>query len=135
MRRSACRTTSCCARCSRTTALLAGAWDGLFRSTDGLHWAQVPGVPNVQSLGVFAGALYAGLGDGGVRRSTDGGLTWPSVSTGLPAGNGVTSFAVFGGTLYASVWIGGVYRFDGVSGPASGCRTASSRACTRPLVS
>ncbi len=95
--------------------LLAGAWDGLFRSTDGQTWTQVPGVPNVQSLGVFDGALYAGLGDGGVRRSTDGGLTWPPVSAGLPAGNGVTSFAVHDGALYAGVWIGGVYRFDGVS--------------------
>ena len=95
--------------------LLAGAWDGLFRSTDGLTWTQVPGVPNVQSLGVFDGALYAGLGDGGVRRSIDGGLTWPSVSAGLPAGNGVTSFAVHDDALYAGVWIGGVYRFDGVA--------------------
>lgn len=95
--------------------VLAGAWDGLFRSTDGLHWTQVPGVPNVQSLGVFDGALYAGLGNGGVLRSTDGGLTWPPVSSGLPPGNGVTSFAVFHGALYAGVWIGGVYRYDGVS--------------------
>jgi hypothetical protein len=95
--------------------LLAGAWDGLFRSTDGMNWTQVPGVPNVQSLGTFNGALYAGLGNGGVLRSTDGGLTWPPVSAGLPAGNGVTSFAVHDGALYTGVWIGGVYRFDGLA--------------------
>ncbi len=104
--------------------LLAGAWDGLFRSTDGQTWTQVAGVPNVQSLGVFDGALFAGLGNGGARRSTDGGLTWPSVGLGLPAGDGVSSFAVHDGTLYAGVWSSGVYRFDGLSWSLAGLPNA-----------
>jgi len=92
--------------------LVAGAWEGLYRSADGgatwTHQAQ-PGPVN--ALAVLDDTLYAGLYPGGVARSTDGGLTWTLVNDGLGEVH-VNALAVHAGALHAAVSTG-VLRLDG----------------------
>jgi photosystem II stability/assembly factor-like uncharacterized protein len=80
--------------CSPNGTFLAGATDGLWRSTDqGQTWVKVrnaddwfdvkwkPGDPNT----VYAAKGEAGSGNG-VKISTDDGATWSAASNGLPFG-------------------------------------------------
>jgi photosystem II stability/assembly factor-like uncharacterized protein len=103
--------------------LLVGAWEALYRSTDGgFTWATVPSMSQVRTLATYAGALWAGGGDGYVHRSADGGLTWIRVGARLSA-NGVETLVVSGGALYAATWGGGIYRLDlltAYAGPVPG---------------
>jgi len=93
---------------SMGTTLLAGLYRlGLFRSTDaGSTWLSV-GEPlsnvSIHTLTVRNGFFIAGSDDG-VFFSSDSGLSWTAVNSGLPSsGHGfVTSFTATGNTLFAA---------------------------------
>ncbi|MBA3530780.1 MAG: hypothetical protein H0T73_02510, partial [Ardenticatenales bacterium] len=93
-----------------------GAAEIVHRSDNGgASWA-VSGVlsSSIQTLAVHPitpTLVYAGTRSDGIFRSADGGASWQSASSGLPAGSWVTSFASTpDGTLYAGAWGGQVYR-------------------------
>ena len=105
-------------------AVLVGAGGGICRSTDhGNTWAAIsvaPGASVVTFLadpsdGAGGGAIYAGTeplvpgGTGGVFRSTDAGVTWTAVGSGLEA-ESVHAIArdASGDRLYAGLFGGGV---------------------------
>ena len=99
------------------TTLMAGTFDGLYRSTDnGTNWLLLDKLPlrvlnilSVPAVGAFYasgvtpdGALY------GVSVSTDNGATWRASSFGLPGAN---ALALSGTNLFAGVTAtGGVLR-------------------------
>jgi hypothetical protein len=45
--------------------------------------------------------FFAGTNDSGILRSTDNGITWAPVDSGIPPQTGVSAFAVIGTTLFA----------------------------------
>ena len=71
---------------ARDGSLLAGGYDGVWRSTDGAaSWEPVPTgltAAHVFAVAAAGGAVYGGTGDGLVR-SGDGGRSWERVETGL----------------------------------------------------
>jgi photosystem II stability/assembly factor-like uncharacterized protein len=74
---------------SRPGTVYAGTGDGVFKSSDeGASWARsgLAGLQvNVLSLAPGSPAvLFAGLDQGGIQRSDDGGQTWNSSPDGLP---------------------------------------------------
>jgi photosystem II stability/assembly factor-like uncharacterized protein len=98
--------------------VLAGSREcGLYLSNDGATtWQNVFSRPrNVYDVGFDAltpAVVYAGT-DEGVFRSTDSGLSWVSVSEGLPHQEWVTALGIsptLPGTLYAGVSNSGVWR-------------------------
>jgi FlgD Ig-like domain len=94
--------------------LLAGASDRYFRSTDdGATWTGNPGLGWVRDFASLDGFLYAGLYPGGVSRSSDAGLTWTPLSSGMPGGPHINALAVFDGAVYAAVNVGPVMRWNG----------------------
>lgn len=103
------------------TDLFAGAWGGVFRSTNnGVNWKLVnSGITNPVVLSIasnethlFAGT-YGTIGNGefggGVFKSTNNGLTWDPSSEGLPLNADVNSLAVSGINIFAGCG-GGVFR-------------------------
>ncbi len=133
-------------------ALFAGTQvDGIFRSLDGgLTWHTVnAGVPSyngtaglqfheVEAFTHYNGAILAGTGrgleqrpgqqgfqtiGGGILRSTNGGQSWQSFSTGLPIvatgpffeqrPDPVISLIDVGDAAVAGLWFNGMYRRDG----------------------
>lgn len=93
---------------------------GVYRSTNfGATWTQVPAVTlNPLSLTLNLNTILAG-GEGGVRRSTDGGETWMTPAT-SPSDGFVRAMTQTGGVFYAATStlnIGGVWRStdDGVT--------------------
>ncbi|MDL1948828.1 hypothetical protein FBQ97_03325 [Acidobacteria bacterium ACD] len=113
--------------------LLAGTWDGFFRSTDlGVSWTRLTGDEGsfVSSFAVHPAdpsTVYAAResGKGGVIRSTDGGQSWVVTSAGLEKswdwGNflWVTALAMDAAdpsTLYAGTYGYGVFRSTDAGG-------------------
>jgi photosystem II stability/assembly factor-like uncharacterized protein len=85
--------------------LLAGTFgEGIFRSTDnGEVWAQSDLISEtVNALAVSGPNLFAGT-YGGVFRSTNGGLHWTKMSSGIPAPSSVIFLAVSGTNLFAVI--------------------------------
>ncbi len=98
--------------------LVAGVGAEVLISTDaGETWrpaARLPGT--ILSLTGDGPVLLAGLYDAGVWKSTDGGETWASISTGLAA-RGFASLASVGGRLYAIGPQEGLWREEASGGP------------------
>lgn len=102
-------------------ALLAGDFDGLYRSEDdGATW-QFQSTPGpVSDLATHDGRLYASLYPGGVAVSDDDGVSWTPVGS-LP-GLHVNAVASFGGSVYAALNSStGVQRWDGSAWVGTGC--------------
>jgi len=92
------------------STLLAGTWGTFVASSDkGEHWNSVLNdVQNVQSLATVDANVFAGLLDGGVILSNDGGGSWKYINNGL---NQSTIYAiaandsdVYIGTAHGGVW-------------------------------
>jgi photosystem II stability/assembly factor-like uncharacterized protein len=67
-------------------AVFAGTYGGLFRSSDnGDNWNELPLIsPNLRSIAVTPnGHIFAGITGDGVARSTDNGVSWTRVNSGL----------------------------------------------------
>jgi uncharacterized protein (TIGR03437 family) len=98
------------------TNLLAGTFEGLYRSTDnGTTWRRIETLPlrvlnllSVPAVGAFyASGITTDDGVYGVSVSTDNGTTWRASSFGLPGAN---ALAVSGTNLFAgATTTGGVY--------------------------
>lgn len=94
--------------------VLAGSWEGIYRSGDGgENWSLNSGTGVVFDLVSHDGAVFAGLYPGGVLRSVNAGLTWSPVNTGLDPNTRINSLAVFDGTVFAASNNGTVFRWDG----------------------
>ncbi len=85
-----------------STAIVCGHTGFVARTTDtGNSWEiDYPVTEHIKSIDYYGGILIAGASDGSIIRSTDKGLTWNTISTGLVTLNGVyahsTSFWAFG---------------------------------------
>ncbi len=91
--------------------LYVGSGEDLFITTDqGINWLR----PDSTILGVGAFAfgdeldVFAGTGGSGIYRSTNEGLNWASVNSGL-TNLSVTSLAGSDTNLFAGTWMGGVF--------------------------
>ena len=88
----------------------AGTWNGVWKSDDGgQSWA----ASGLQGEGVMAletldAVLYAGLYNGAVLASGDGGQSWQPVGSGL-SGGAVAGLARLGSTLFAALEGQGVF--------------------------
>ena len=110
--------------------LLAGTYDGLYRSTDGgTTWADASaGLAVRYTLGFARHAPYVfAATSGGVHRSVDGGASWTPVSNGLTNSN-VFGLLASGSALFAATSGGGVYR----SLDAGGLWTSVGNGLTNP---
>ncbi|MFN0123822.1 MAG: Ig-like domain-containing protein [Blastocatellia bacterium] len=94
--------------------VFAGAYGGVFRATpNSQSWLERnSGLPTkfINTIAVSNTTLYAGTLGNGVQRSTDRGLTWQAVNTGLPANLNVQSITANFSGLYAATFDQGVYR-------------------------
>jgi len=98
------------------SVLLAGSSDAYFRSTDdGATWTSHTTLGWVEDFASLDGLLYAGRYPGGVSRSSDGGLTWTALSSGMPGAPHINALAVFDGAVYAAVNTGSVMRWTGTT--------------------
>ncbi len=107
---------------SSPATLYAGTVDHIYKSTDrGLTWAVVytgPGHSFVNALAVDPGnsqVVWAAMTFGGVKKSTNGGATWTSVSGSVPMGpvpSSVVAIAVHPTSSNTVLMLGmdGVYR-------------------------
>lgn len=101
------------ALCTGRSNVLAGTWGGLYCSPDsGKNW-NFEGF-NTHLITCFAqtdSTIFAGTNDEGVLESTDDGVTWTNVSSGLSGlySNQINALTIDSGTLYAATW-GGVWR-------------------------
>ena len=96
--------------------LLAGSWEGLYRSDDGgATWTHDPSLGVVRKLVSLEGAIFAGLYPGGMLRSLDAGLTWSPVNAGLDGSTYINAIDVYGGTVYAARNVGTVVRWTGTA--------------------
>jgi photosystem II stability/assembly factor-like uncharacterized protein len=93
------------------TRLFAVTLNGVFISDNNdTSWAaDTSGLENVNCFVVVNDQLFAGTDDNGVYLSVDGGITWTSFNSGIPANTRVWSMAVssegiFAGTS-AGVWV------------------------------
>ncbi len=95
--------------------ILAGTWEGFYRSTDGgTTWnavtpAGVPAGTAISSLALLDTTLYAGT-TGDIFKSTDNGNTWTEVSTGIAAEARILSFLASEGAVYAGSASHGVFK-------------------------
>jgi hypothetical protein len=81
---------------------------GVYRTMDtGASWSNVLSDVPVYSLGVANGDIFVGAGGGGIPRSTDNGVSWSYVNTGLTNGFG-HAFIATGGNLLVGT-SGGVF--------------------------
>ena len=114
-------------------SLLAGTYKGVYKSTNnGELWIKQNVTPD--SLGVKLlcknreGQLFVGLWQGGMRKSTDNGVTWTEINTGLYVNippNAITindSDQIFIGTdgmgVYRSADAGATWNFCGIENKA-----------------
>lgn len=116
------------------TSIFAGTeGNGAFRSTnEGLNWTPVLAETNIRTLTLTGTNIFAGTG-GGVYLSTDNGLNWRSVSTGLTNAN-VRAFAVSGTSLFAGTDGGGVYRSINAGQTWSAINSGLSDTTVRALI-
>jgi hypothetical protein len=93
------------------TRMFAVTLTGVFISDNyGTNWAaDNSGLENVNCFVVVNDQLFAGTDDNGVHRSTDGGVTWASFSSGIPANTRIWSLAVNSDGIFAGtssgVWV------------------------------
>jgi hypothetical protein len=131
-----------CLMCRPEAGRQPGAPAGLFRSTDGGDtWDHVvTGAGNLCTLVADNGTWWAGAGGwegnephrcislagstSGVLRSMDDGLTWQSVSDGLPSAD-VIALTASGGAAFAAMRHHGVYRLADASWEAIGAPGAA----------
>lgn len=97
-----------------THGMLCVASTGLFESTDnGTHWNRLLRDIAYSSVVSGSGTIYVGTSDG-IFSSANGGVTWDSLSGGLPnkAGFNFMALAInkMDGTLFAGPFNGGIYR-------------------------
>ncbi len=105
---------------TNSARLYAGFFAGLFVSSDGGDSWTLPSPGLTQSVESFAigrntGTLYAGVRNTGIFKSSNRGITWTAVTTGLAALN-ITSLATTGATpggLLAGTSGGGIFRQAG----------------------
>jgi photosystem II stability/assembly factor-like uncharacterized protein len=94
--------------------ILAGTWDGFYRSTSGgASWNAVTptGIPAntvIWSMAMINDALFAGT-KGGVYKSSDGGDSWTEVKSGIPANARILSIVGSGNAVFAGSDTGGVF--------------------------
>jgi photosystem II stability/assembly factor-like uncharacterized protein len=103
--------------------ILAGASDGIHRSTDGgTTWTHVLNTSSSSGYVMTmvknsVGTIYAGLASGIVRKSTDDGLTW-SNSTLTGSGAMVYDIEIDSeDNIYVAIYLGGIARFDNAETP------------------
>lgn len=107
---------------ARNTDLFAVTASALFRSGDGgATWQATPGQPattaQLTALAPVGSALYLGTRGDGVFRSTDDGLSWSPLSSGLTgSARSVVAFTVLGDSLYAGTDGAGIRVLDMSSG-------------------
>jgi photosystem II stability/assembly factor-like uncharacterized protein len=87
------------------TKLLAITLDGVFESdNDGMSWAAATaGLENINCFIVVNDQLLAGTEDNGIYLSSDGGVIWTSLNSGIPGNTRVwsltvSSYGIFAGT-------------------------------------
>src|SRR5262249_4015775 len=101
----------------RAGTVYVTASDRVYRSTDfGGTWTALDGpyVDGVSGLGLLRGApsaLLVGTWDGGIRRSSDGGVTWTVADAGLTTDIVRTLVAGSDGIVYAGT-ARGVFRSE-----------------------
>ncbi|MCK9422341.1 MAG: T9SS type A sorting domain-containing protein [Bacteroidales bacterium] len=106
---------------ANSTTLFAGTNRGILRSSDnGNTWTKV--IVGASSRYYIASILatdtiiYSGDGyGGGVRQSTDDGLTWGTCSNGADLVRAV-SLALIGTDVYAGTWSSGVWKYTNGTG-------------------
>lgn len=93
------------------TKLLAVTIDGVFKSdNDGKNWAaDTSSLENVNCFVVVNNQLLAGTDDNGIYLSSDYGISWTSLSSGIPANTRVWSLSVSSNGIFAGtdkgVWM------------------------------
>lgn len=84
----------------------------IYRSDDGVAWHVTPTQPaaglQYYILHAQDSVLFAGTEEQGVHRSLDGGATWTSLGTELPA-EGVLGLTALGDSLYAGLGFSAIY--------------------------
>lgn len=91
--------------------LLAGSVGVSLSSNMGMTWSPSLGIQSaiVSSLAVNGSTVYATIFNGGVARSTDGGLTWATANTGLNDLSTI-SFGVNGSSTFVSGAYFGIFK-------------------------
>ena len=85
------------------TKLLAVTLGGVFESdNDGVSWAaNTPSIENVNCFVVVNDQLIAGTDDNGIYLSGDNGVTWTSLSAGIPDNTRIWSLSVNNNGIFA----------------------------------
>jgi hypothetical protein len=97
------------------SGLLAGTWNGLYRSTSGgTSWSALsptglPADTAIWSLAKLDTTLFAGT-IGHVYKSTDDGATFTEISSGIGAAAVIRSFVASGSAILAASYGDGVFR-------------------------
>ena len=96
-----------------STDIIAGGYNGIFRSSDnGSDWTKIGSVYNIAALAVGPDSLrnlFAGTNRNGIFRSSDNGTNWSAVNEGLTATH-VLSMAILGTDLFAGTDYSGIFR-------------------------
>ncbi len=96
-------------------SILAGTWDGLYRSTDsGTTWnviapTGIPADTAIWSMAMMDTCLLAGA-TGDIYKSSDNGDTWTEVSSGIPVDARISSLVGSGDAIFAGSASNGVFR-------------------------
>lgn len=96
------------------TVLLAGTWDGFYRSTSGgTSWDAVTatGIPAdipVWSIAMINATLFTGT-KGSIYKSSDSGATWTEIKSGIPANARILTIAGIGNAIFAGSDTSGIY--------------------------
>jgi photosystem II stability/assembly factor-like uncharacterized protein len=90
------------------SGLFAGVNGGVYRSTNfGVSWSST-GLSSsiIYSLAINGNNIFAGKSSGGIFLSTDNGITWDPVNTGLQVYASVNALVAHNGNLFAGTDIG-----------------------------
>jgi photosystem II stability/assembly factor-like uncharacterized protein len=83
-------------------SIIYAAWSFMSKSTDyGITWIDINGIADVHVIGVMNNDLFAGTLEG-VYRSTDNGINWEQVNTGIN-NTIIDKFHIMGSKLVATV--------------------------------